>query len=330
MDFSKRVTIMKRHQIKGSHGFTLIELLVVISIIALLISILLPSLAKAKQDAEATVCSSNIRQLLIGLQGYVNTNSGMFPLNGILFPHVAKYPPYVGSTTSDAQTYELDQTWGNTQSYNLRFGALFPYMANLNNKAMTQTAYQAQTKLASFRNEFPSLNPLVDKYAAAFLCPADTGFRDSPNAVTLQNNWTSVNIGPEGSGGFWSYSVNSITNSQSAVLKTIFGTNKSGTPMTPWSYPLTSGAINNPQFLIFIEESAQHSNFNDEVMDPVGYNTGDALTTRHNGGGNLGFWDGHVQWMSASQYDNVPNTQGDTLSQSEAITPFIHWFFPSN
>ncbi len=321
---------MMQKPLCGKRGFTLIELLVVISIIALLIAILLPSLAKAKQDAEAVVCSSNIRQLLIGLQGYVNTNSGMFPLNGILFPHVAKYPPYTGATASDPQLYELYQTWGNTQSYNLRFGALFPYLAGLNNKAMAQTTYQAQSQLPSFQSQFPSLNPAVDKYAAAFMCPADTGFRDSPNAVTLQNNWTTDKIGPEGSGGFWSYSVNSITNSQAEVLRTIFGVNKSGVPQTPWSYPLNSGAINNPQFLIFIEESAQHSNFNDEVMDPVGFNTGDALTTRHNGGGNLGFWDGHVQWMSASQYDNVPNTDGDTLSQAEAITPFIHWFFPSN
>jgi prepilin-type processing-associated H-X9-DG protein len=260
----------------------------------------------------------------------VNTNSGMFPLDGILFPHVAKYPPYTGSTASDPQVYELYQTWSNTQSYNLRFGALFPYLANLNDKAMTQSAFQGQSKLASDNSQFPSLNPAVDKYAAAFMCPADTGFRDSPNAVTLQNNWTTVHIGPEPSGGFWSYSVNSITNSQAAVLQTIFGTNKSGVPQTPWSYPLTSGAINSPQFLIFIEESAQHSNFNDEVMDPVGFNTGDALSERHNGGGNLGFWDGHVQWMSASQYDNVPNTQGDTLAQAEAITPFIHWFFPND
>lgn len=64
---------------KPGRAFTLIELLVVISIIALLLAILMPSLQKAKSMAKKAVCLSNCHQWAIALSQYISSSDDYYP-----------------------------------------------------------------------------------------------------------------------------------------------------------------------------------------------------------------------------------------------------------
>lgn len=66
---------------KRENAFTLIELLVVVAIIAVLISLLLPSLVQSRIHAKRVVCTSNLRQLYQGFIMYTDNNSGKLPIS---------------------------------------------------------------------------------------------------------------------------------------------------------------------------------------------------------------------------------------------------------
>jgi len=107
------------------HAFTLIELLVVISIIALLISILLPSLSHAKELANRTACSANIRSIMQSMTIYAEDSGNVFPcncgpeaqngvyLNNATTPDVTAPYPGITSTAGTIVSY-----WLNTANAN--------------------------------------------------------------------------------------------------------------------------------------------------------------------------------------------------------------------
>lgn len=87
-----------------SSGFTLIELLVVISIIAVLAALLIPVLGNVRAQGDAVKCSSNLRQLGVGIQGYMNEHDGRLPgpLDVLVYPADQK-----GKTADTGSLIEL-------------------------------------------------------------------------------------------------------------------------------------------------------------------------------------------------------------------------------
>jgi prepilin-type N-terminal cleavage/methylation domain-containing protein len=80
-------------------GFTLIEVLVVVAIIALLVAVLLPSLARAREQSRATICLSNLAQQGVGFSAYSADNKTVLPWAGSFRFSLMEGKYYLGYTT---------------------------------------------------------------------------------------------------------------------------------------------------------------------------------------------------------------------------------------
>jgi len=278
-------------------AFTLIELLMVVSIIALLIAILMPALNRAKVVSSQTTCQANMSGMGLALQTYLAEYDNSVPLNGILFPKPG------GRNTAPTTGYDGNGD-PNPQDWDLPHGVLWDYM-NKNRKSYICGE--------DYKNNMVRIG-------------ANTN-------LPLQRDPTTgiISVGPS-SLGYWSYSVNSVLNSQGQFRANFLprGQSAGATTQQPWIDPLKWTSVARPSdFFVFIEEDA-NSPFNDEVFDAPAYNGGDKLTDRHNRGGNVAFGDRHVEWFSDVLFNQAPPA-GSGASQDNWTAlqyPITRDFFP--
>ncbi len=113
-------------------GFTLIELLVVISIIALLVSILMPALNKAREQARKTVCANNLRSNVLALRIYSGQNNDKLPAGtNVNWPWDISYwtTDIILKNGSDPEVFycPANKNMSEENDYNWRYSEAYSY-----------------------------------------------------------------------------------------------------------------------------------------------------------------------------------------------------------
>ncbi|MBI4027268.1 MAG: prepilin-type N-terminal cleavage/methylation domain-containing protein [Verrucomicrobia bacterium] len=105
---------------RGHSAFTLIELLVVIAIISILASLLMPALKNARESAKSAGCLSNLKQIGLAINCYVNDNNDSTPISGWYW---ASSPPAGAGVSADYYWYVLIGPYLTTQPLSSGAGA---------------------------------------------------------------------------------------------------------------------------------------------------------------------------------------------------------------
>ncbi|MCY2943087.1 MAG: DUF1559 domain-containing protein [Planctomycetota bacterium] len=293
-------------------GFTLIELLVVIAIIAILIGLLLPAVQKVREAAARTQCINNMKQVGLALHSYHDVNQ--------------KFPPgYVSAYDSSGNDTGPGWGWAAHILPQMEQDNLF---RQIDLKQPIEAAVNAQPRTVIVKS---------------FLCPSDTppqqAFPIGPRSASGQLTSTTCTVAPanyvgnfgvgepgvDGDGIFYRNSTvrigditdgtsttlmageRSFYHSESTWVGAVTGSNQVPTPGSPLPLQLENAS----NFVL--------AHTGETFKGPANPEEINHYTSRHTGGGNFVFGDGHVGYLSRSTTYQIYKALS-TRSKGEVIS----------
>jgi prepilin-type N-terminal cleavage/methylation domain-containing protein/prepilin-type processing-associated H-X9-DG protein len=274
-------------------GFTLIELLVVIAIIAILASLLLPALAKAKERANQTTCLSNLKQWGLAMAMYADDNNQYYPASRDL--HFTA-------------TADNNPTW--TEMYALATGS--PPIG-LSDWFSALPPYVSSWPLWEYGANSISNNVFVQA-RSIYICPTASGIPFQPGDP---NSLTSIEPGA-GPGPTFNYGMNQRINYNLPAPNNV--------PETPFK---VTQAAHPSAFVVFAEQRVHQSELPYYGTTPQDlsstYTWCNRFSGRHSLGGNIVFSDGHAAYFKYSYV--VGQSAGKIVDPKD---PDINWEFDGN
>jgi prepilin-type N-terminal cleavage/methylation domain-containing protein/prepilin-type processing-associated H-X9-DG protein len=274
---------------RTNRAFTLIELLVVIAIIAIVAALLLPALARAKEQAYRANCLSNLRQWSLALQLYGSDNHEYIPRDGM---------------GSDGM-YPSSKTWngaptGTPLDANAWFNLLPAYIGD-----KTLDTY------FSVRGTDPTTKmPFPGGKGRMWECPSSRMTKTDANTV----------VGG-GADGFFSYVMNIDLKKDPA--------DSSGTSNLQYPRMLMLTAFQKPSSTVLMFDTVFNPvteivNGSPKYNSVNPANRQRSFAARHNSGGVINFIDGHASYYKDRYVTNNPSSGGE----NEPLLPDIIWDVP--
>jgi prepilin-type N-terminal cleavage/methylation domain-containing protein/prepilin-type processing-associated H-X9-DG protein len=288
-------------------GFTLIELLIVIAIIAILASILLPVLAKAKERAQQAICLSNLKEWGLANQIYGTDNNSFLPADGMCqtTPNGQGGGQYCGADGTGTPNDPL--AW---------FNALPPSLGEATLKYYYLTVSVGHGLSAG--NRAMMYMPFPGQHGKIWECPS--AHMDPSTVQNILGSCVNPPAGDPGPGGtgFFSYAMNIDLKRQSDGETPIY-----------YEKTLKTTAFTQPSAMVLMFDIV-FDPVSEKVNDSPQYNSVNpagrqrSIAARHNGGAIINFIDGHAAYFK----DRVVTNGASSGGFNEPLNADIIWDAP--